>query len=282
MFRWNMPQFVSVVQGQTAICNLRRLLGNALPRLHLELGGGLTKANCTKIRLKLNDKTIFEVSGSDLDLMEKYDAHPGAAAYLTLAFDAIRARDIVSQHASTLDLSNPNATTLYLEVDLNPAAGAGITLSAFADVMPSLKGSNSPLAAYANLSRVLLFTPVPITNAAAELPINFSLGSHVGAQLRRIWLFHTGQLTDVRLKKGSVDHFDKTITARLNYTSDRAGHDPQANVYVMDFIEDDNLSESRSSVNPDGTPADWQILVSTAAAESLRVYVDAIAPPLAI
>lgn len=261
--------FENVAANARAVLKSSRVLGNTVEAVHLKLGGTLTKALITLIRVKLNQKTIWEITGSELDSYNAYLGMPQDASHLSLYFGEPRARTVQGQLLGAIDTSL-GVRDFTLEVDLG--AGAGHTLQAWAEISPpKLLGP----AENALIRGLLLSTLTP--NSAADHTLHINTGNAAGALIKRLAVFHAN-LTKFRVKRDGVDIFEDVDIALNSFIQNNTGHDPQAGLYVADFIHDDNQSRAITTRRPDGTEVNHQFIFSTSAADTMRVLADVYAP----
>lgn len=102
-----------------------------LNRIQLKLGGtAFTKDMITRIRLKLGTKPVYEITGSNLDKINKYKAIHDTAKFLTIDFNEAGAPDIVGKELGGYDMSKL-ADDMYLEIDVAGATAPTLKAKAF-------------------------------------------------------------------------------------------------------------------------------------------------------
>jgi Viral coat protein P2 N-terminal domain len=264
-----MEPFENVGPNARAVLKSSRVLGNTVEAIHLKLGGSLTKALITLIRVKLNQKTIWEVTGAQLDAMNLYLGMPASTTHLSLYFVEPRARTIQGQLLGAIDTSL-GIRDFTIECDLG--AGATHSLQAWAEIAPpKLLGDREN----ALIRGLLLSTLTP--NSAADHTLHVNVGNAAGALIKRLNTFHAN-LTRFRVKRDGVDIFEDVDDPLNDFYQDNTGHDPQAGLYVADFIHDDNQSKAITTRRPDGTEVNHQFIFTTSAGDTLRVIADVYAP----
>ena len=132
MFKLKLPPFENVVASQTAVLP-RMHRGNMYAGIGLVLGGGNTQANMSAIRLLVNGKIAWNISGAHLDTINNYDRLKDTATYLTMWFADPTLQNPVESQLGALDTSR-GVEELGMEVDLG--AGVAPTLSAFYWALP--------------------------------------------------------------------------------------------------------------------------------------------------
>lgn len=267
--------FPNVPTTGTAVLDTQRVLGNTVEQIILKLGGTtFTKSLITKLRVRLNQKVIWEVSGSDLDKMQLYNAHPASANYLSIMFTEPRGRTVLSQLAGAIDTSF-GISSFVIEVDI--AGATAPTLEAWAIVSAPQARLGAEFAAIAPLIRAMLPTQIVISSAVTDLAYAVNAGSGAGALLKRLYLHHAN-LTNFRVKRDGVEIFESVAPALNSFYQDEYGHDPQSGLYVADFIHDDNLSNALPTLRPNGGVATHQFLFTTSASDTIRGISDVLAP----
>ncbi len=237
------------------ILKTTRVYPNTLEYVVIRLGGGVapTKAQLTRIVVKLgsSSKPIWDITGAQLNTLNLYEGRPNTATVLILPFSNPRARTVESQMIPALDLGQVGVREFIVEIDV----GGGTTpfLDAWAEVAPpKLFGvdKNGQPAAENLLFRALLRTPINIPSATTRTPINPATAAAGGALLRRLQMFD-GTITAFELKRDGQAYFEETPLAVNNAVLDELGHDPQANLYTFDAIDDDNESKALAQVRND-------------------------------
>lgn len=242
--------FRNVSAAGTAYLQTTRIFPNTLEYIAIQLGGTVapTKAQLTRIVVKLGSSTkpIWDITGAQLNTLNLYEGRPSTATVLILPFANPRARTIESQMIPALDMGAIGIRELSLEVTI--AGGTDPTLAAWAQVSPpKLFGDG---AAENQLFRALLTTPLTFTGALNRFPQNIATAAQGGALLRRIHFFGA-EVTSYELRRDGNAYHEDIPLAVNNAILDELGHDPQANVYTFDAIEDDNESKALAQVRND-------------------------------
>lgn len=267
--------FENVSAAGTALLKTTRLWPNTLESIVLLLGGGPapTKAQISRIVVRFGAKPVWDVTGSQLNSINLYEGRPSAATVLTLNFSEPRARSIESQFIGAPDFSVIGQREVTLEVTL--AGGVAPTLEAWAEVAPPKLLSPT----YNALFRALLRTPLAPSAAVVEQPQQINYGQAGGSLLRRMHFF-SALVTQVKVKRDGLDYFEAVPVAVNNAILDELGHDPQANVYTLDFVPDDNQSKALTTIRNDqqgGSLVPQQILLTTSGAGAFDVIADVFA-----
>lgn len=227
-----------------------RIFPNTLEAIILQLGGTVapTKAQLDRIQVKLGSSTkpIWDISGSQLNSLNLYEGRPNTATVLVLPFSNPRARTVESQMLGALDMGAVGIRELTLEVVVS--GGTAPTITAWAEIAPpKLFGPGAP---ENQLFRALLTTPLTFTGALSRFPQTIATAAQGGALLRRLHFF-AAEVTSYELRRDGVAYFEDTALAVNNAYLDELGHDPQANIYTFDAIDDDNESKALAQVRAD-------------------------------
>lgn len=215
----------------------RITIGKTLNNLQLQLGGtSLTKAMISMFRLKANAKTIFEGTGDQIDKINAYRGLTTNAAFLDIAFEDLSGLDQLDRFIGALDTSNGIAD-LTTEVDI--AGATSPTLSARLHEAAPQRGSDGNASPFAGLMCKQLRYGWAVA-AAGQLPQNFPFGAKSGAIIKRVHVFHGGNMTGATVKEDGLIIYEST-KAQNEYEQIRNKRVPQTNVYTIDFILDGNI-----------------------------------------
>lgn len=247
MFNQRLPDFQPVVAGQTAMLKIPRY-ALTLNRLVLRLGGTtFTKALISKIEIKLGSRTVYLsdtvgslAGGTILDMMNKYRGIFDQATNLTIDFTERDFMTIAAREIGGYDMSKLG-DDLYLNVTI--AAGASApTLYAIAMFTPP-QGKDIETD---QLVQKLVYVPYSFANGGRYL-VNFD---PKGALIKRIYATFTGtdgsataeqNLSKFEVKKNnSVVH--ELASTDNKFFQKEFGKVPQAQMHVVDFCTDNNLS----------------------------------------
>lgn len=216
----------------------RITVGKTLNGIQLQLGGTtFTKAMLTMFRLKANAKTIFEGSGTQIDLINAYRGNASNAAFLDVAFEDLSGLDQLDRMIGALDTS-VGIADLTTEADIAGATAPTLGIRLL-EAAPQRQSDGSP-SPFAGLICKQLRYGFAVA-AAGELPLNFPFGPKSGAVIKRAHFFNTGGLmTGIVVKEdGLIIH--ESTKAQNEYNQTRNGRVPQANMYTVDFILDGNV-----------------------------------------
>lgn len=265
--------FQNVLATGRAVLSSKLVLGNVIERVYLVLGGGaFTKAMITAIRVRLNGKVVFgDVSGTNLDLVQRYTLLNNTAGFLTIDFTEPVARSIQGQLMGAYNTNAAGVTDFTLEVDI--AGATTPTLDAWVQLRnPASMVGPAWDPKLAPVLRALIPTTIPVT-AAGEIQADVNYGSGGSSLIKRLYIIST-VLTSFRIKRDSLDIFE-TVAPTLNtYMELDYGRVAQANMYVWDPLEDGNQSDAYPTRRPDGTPSNYQFLFTASGAGSHLVLAD--------
>lgn len=262
IIRYGLP-FSNVVATGTATNQVTP--GRTLETLQLKLGGTFTKAMITLFRMKANGKTIIETTGSDLDKINAYRGEASNAAFLNIPFSDFSLRDEVDIQVGAFDtsLGIANITT---EVTITGATAPVLTPILVESAQQ--KGPNGQVSAIAPLLAKLLRYPFSIATGGT-LPVTVPFGPQNGAIIKRLHVFHGGNMTGATVKQdGLVVH--ESLAAENQYMQQRHGRVPQTNVYTIDFTMDGFTKKALDT--RDARSLEW--LFTFSAADVGTVYVE--------
>lgn len=271
--------FRNVSAAGVASLQTTRLFPNTLEYIAVRLGGGTppTKVQLTRIQVKLGQSTkpIWDITGAQLNAINLYEGRPNTATVLVLPWANPRARTVESQMIGALDMGAIGVRELLLEITI--AGGVTPALDAWAEVSPpKLFGEG---ASENQLFRAILTTPLTFTAALVRFPQNISTAAAGGALLRRIHFFGV-EVISYELRRDGVPYHEDIPVAVNNAILDELGHDPQANTYTFDAIEDDNESKALAQVRVDQgglSLIPQQHLVTSSAASTVPTIADVFA-----
>lgn len=267
MFKLKLPPLENVVASQTAV--LPRLpRGNMYDALIFELGGGNTQANMSAIRLLVNGKIVWNITGTDLDLISNYDRYRDTATFLMIAFADFAADGQVQSQIGSFDTSQ-GVEEFGIEVDLG--AGVAPTLKAQALVSPpSAKGDR-----FARAFKSVLKT-VHAPAAAGQFNLPVALGSRAGGFLRRVF-FHHANMTSLAVKRDGVNLQDDLTLAEIAYANELSRRTAQAGQIVFDPISAGALDDMVPTLRSDGNAANFEFLATVSGAGTVTAYSEMIA-----
>jgi len=267
--------FENVAPTGVAVLNTDRLWPYTCEYLQLTLGGGaFTKAMLTNLKIRFGTKVVWDLSGAQLNSLNLFEVRPQAVTVLTIPFYNVRARDISQMYVGAPDFAALGVRRVTVEATITGATTP--TLTARASVVPP-----GLLAAGANrLFRALLRTPLSPAAAVQQQPQMINYGQAGGALLRKLHFF-SALVTSISIKRDGLDYFEDVPLAENNAQLDEQGWDPQANIYSVNFIPEDNELKALTSIRDDGAGGSLvpqQILMTTSGAGAFDVISDVLIP----
>lgn len=265
-----LPPFLNVVNSGVATLQIPRY-SNTLTRLVLALAGtAFTKAMITDIKVKIGARTVYNVTGTRLDAINKYKGIFDDANFLTLDFTERDAPSIDGKEIGGFDMT---AWQDNLNVEVTIAGATAPQLSGYM-VLTAPQGQGA-----GEIIHKLMYFPAS-TNVAGKFPINFAAR---GALIKRVHVFYTGadwtSTTDgnvnrMEVKKNGLVVFESTSrVARFMQQEQRKV--PQAKHFCVDFVFDNNQSGALKT--SDAASLEFNAFLT--AADGLDVYVECLDLP---
>lgn len=261
--RYGLP-FANVVAAGTATNNITP--GRTLETFRLKLGGtALTKAMLTAIKLKANGKTVIDTNGSDLDKMNAYRGIATDAAFLDIPFADFSMLSELDRMVGAFDTSLGIAN---ITSEITIAGATAPTLTPILSESAVQKDHTGAAAPYAPIMSKLLKYPFNIASGG-RLPMTVPFGPQSGAIIKRVHVFHGGNMTGATVKEdGLVVH--ESVAAEIQYQQKDHGRVPQANVYTIDFCLDGSVKKALDTRND--RSLEW--LFDFSAADNGTMYVE--------
>lgn len=261
--RYGLP-YSNVVATGTATNQITP--GKTLENLKLKLGGTtFTKAMVTQIKVKANGKTIIEGSGTELDKLNAYRGETTNAAYLDLSFADYSLNNEFDRMVTAFDtsLGIQNITT-----EVTIAGATAPTLAPIVVESGSQKAKGGEYAAFAPLLAKVLKYPYNIASGG-RLPITVPFGPQNGAIIKRVHVFHGGNMTGATVKQDGLT-IHESIKAENEQEQVRQKRVPQTNVYTIDFCLDGDIRKAMDT--RDARSLEW--LFDFSAADTGTVFVE--------
>lgn len=265
--RYGLP-FSNVVPTGTATNQVTP--GRTLENLRLKLGGTtLTKAMLTSIKIKANGKVIMEGNGSDIDKMNAYRGTATAAAFIDLQFADYSLNNEFDRMVGAFDTS---AGISNITTEITIAGATAPVLTPLLIESATQKDRAGVAAPYAPLISKLLRYPFSQATGG-RLPVNVPFGPQSGSIIKRLHVFHTGNLTGATVKEdGLVVH--ESVKDENEHEQKQQGRVPQANVYTLDFCVDGAIGKALDTRS--ARSLEW--LFDFSAADNGTVYVEYLDP----
>lgn len=273
MAKVQLEPFQNVTAAGTALMTTTRIWPNTLEYVVITLGGGTppTKAQISRILVRLGSKPIWDVTGSEIASICLYENRTATATILILPFANFDARNVAEQYLGAVDFGAVGVRDMTFEITL--AGGVTPTLSALAEVAPPKvldPASNV-------LFRALLRNPIAPAAAATFLPLLLNYGQAGGALLRRLWFF-SALVTALEIKRDGLDIYEQIPLATNNAILQELQSFPQANIFTYDLVEDRIESKSLTTIRKDAkgnvSLIPQQILASLSAGGAFDVVAD--------
>lgn len=266
--------FNNVVATGRAVLSSKLVLGNVVERIILQLGGTtFTKAMITAIRVRLNGKVVFgDVSGTVLDLIQRYCILVNDAARLTIDFTEPVARSIQGQLMGAVDTVASGVTDFTIEVDISGATAPTLSALAVLRAPSALEPGRGFDPAVRPLIRALIPTTIPVT-AAGEIQADVNYGSRGDSLIKRVFIY-SSILTSFRVKRDSLDIFEGLTKAQADFIAQEYGRQNQTNLMVWDPLVDGNQSDAVPTRRGDGAQSNFQFLFTGSGAGSHSVFSD--------
>lgn len=237
-------------------------------RFRFTLGGGATAAMIAAIRGKINGRIFYEQAGgaADVNLYQVFKGIYTEAAFVDLDFTEPNARNGAAEQLVAA-LPGQMMQDLRFELDLT-AAFVG-TISADAQYRPPT--------ANAYVTKHLSAAQSFAAQGSDGAPNIFYMPTGLsGGKIKRIYVHELsgGNVTNVQIRLGNAVPFEAT-RAQIEHDQKRNKLVPQAGLFVLDFVEDGNLT----GLFDTGGIANAELRLSTSAANSnFRVVYEFIDP----
>ena len=264
-----MLPFNNVQAAGLATCDLSNLLGFTVERLILALSGtSLTKAMLTGIQIKANGKIIYDSSGANLDARNQYRGITANAGFLTIDFAEIRSKTEIGQNIGCMD-TTAGIANLKLEISI---AGATLpALAGFAEVSPPQTDS-AQAQTRALIAKVHKATITIGAGGTFSIPVPHLSPADGGSLFKRIAIF-SANMTGLVIKKNGIVVQDQTAAVN-NFNEGEYRKVPQAALYVVDFIVDDNQSQVFNTRNAQV----MEVLGTFSAGETITIESEVLEP----
>lgn len=265
--RYGLP-FSNVVATGTATNQVTP--GRTLETLRLKLGGtALTKAMLSAIKIKANGKVIVEATGTQLDKINTYRGEAADAAFLDVAFADHKMTSELDRMVGAFDTSQGIAN-ITSEVQITGATAPILTPILIESAQQ--KDRQGGAAPFAALIAKTLSYPFSIATGG-KLPITVPFGPQSGSIIKRMHVFHGGNMTGATVKQdGLIVH--ESLKLENEFEQKKFGRVPQANVYTLDFCVDGNIAKALDT--RDARSLEW--LFDFSAADNGTVLVEYLDP----
>lgn len=264
--RYGLP-FSNVVANGQATNNITP--GRTLENFRLKLGGtALTKAMIALFKLKANGKTVIEGTGTQIDKVNAYRGEATNAAFLDIQFADYTMLGELDRMVGAFDtsLGIGNITTELTIAGATAPQVTPILIESANQRNPD--GSTQGVAPY--MSKLLSY-PFNVATGG-KLPLTVPFGPQNGAIIKRMHVFHGGNMTGATVKQDSIV-VHESIKVENEFDQVKAGRVPQANCYTIDFVLDGNVKKALDT--RDAKSLEWLFDFSAADAGTVLVeYLD--------
>lgn len=256
MFYDDMIDLQNVGPGKVAI--LKISYNATIDKVHFILGGGLVKADITRIEGKANGVTFYVDDAASLKKRDDYMGSFSDTAYCTLDFTEPKTRGgAPAQYLSSIPRNKLQSLTF--EVTIAAGANAASTLKAKAEY----RGPTENMFILRRKDLNVALTIAGDNDLVLPSDIN-------GGLIKRIWLHSAGGfVTAAELRANGVPRI-RTTKSDLEYSQKRNTLTPQTNVLVLDFVADGNLMGMFDTQSV----TEAFLRLTTSAADTLKVYID--------
>lgn len=265
--RYGLP-FANVVNNGQATNMV--VPGKTLENMRLKLGGtSLLKSMIERLKIKANGKVIIEGSGTQIDKVNAYRGEATNAAFLDIQFADYTMLGEVDRMIGAFD-TGLGISTITSEVKIVGATAP--TLDPILIESANQKQRDGSSAGFAPFISKLLAYPYSVATGG-KLPLTVPFGPQNGAVIKRLHVFHTGNLKGVTVKLDSLP-VHESIKVENEFDQVKAGRVPQANCYTVDFVLDGNVSKALDT--RDAKSLEW--LLDFSGADSGEVLVEYLDP----
>ncbi|MGL5181193.1 major capsid protein P2 [Herbaspirillum huttiense] len=240
-----LQQPVNVAPGSIATLTIPTGGQLTLTGIMLTLTGTtFTKANINGIKVKIGPRLIWDVSMAQLNAINNYKGNADNPGFIQLDF-AERDQDLFpNKEIGGIDLFQAMSIgNVIVEISI-----AGTAVAPKIDA----KGFFEPTQGNPVVLKYLNYPASSAVAGKVTLPLNFR-----GALIKRVWSFYAGtswtagangNVNRMEVKKNGQVIFDQTcLEARFVQVSFKKT--PQANLYVTDFIVDNNAGAQVTTIS---------------------------------
>jgi hypothetical protein len=259
----------NVVENVAAngVATIKFPLGVTYERVLLQLGGGsFTKSMITDIQFKINGKMFWRCTGSRVDLMNSFKALTAAATMLVIDFTEQDMKEIIGTLGGTI-AATKEAGVQSFTAEITIAGATTPSLTVWAQV--SEPSANPVVTKLVHINEV-------ISGAQRKL-ISVPWGYAAGGLLKRIWVFHTGLVTSLEVRRNNVMLHEDLPNAVNNHIQTEKRRVTQTNLQVFDPIitnmGSDLVATKGAASGPEAVNS-FDVFVTTSAADTLNIYVE--------
>lgn len=280
MLPTRLPDFVGVAAGGTATLKLPKN-AQTVGKLQLVLGGTtFTKAHIADIKVKIGPRVVWNAqtqganaAGTHLDRINSYRGLYSDAYHLEIDFSEPWFKTVGACEIGGVDMTK-FAEDVFIEVQILGTAVAP-TMYAILFFVPPQGSADDPL----QLVQKLVAVPWAAT-AAGRFTIPFEPR---GSLIKRAYVMFNGtagtavadgNISKIEVKKNGLTMYDPNDREN-RFAQQCWKRVPQANMYVVDFTMDNNLSGTL----PTADAASLEFIMSLTAADQGIAYFEVLDPP---
>lgn len=234
-------------------------------------GTTFTKAMLPGIRGNINGKGMTDITGTHLDVVNRYKGMVAAAAYLSINFAERKARTINGEQMGSVDTS-VGVDTFDWEFDIGAATAP--KLEAYALISPPkpvmINGQPNP---YKRMFSAVLKKTHPLTGAAPHA-VTIPMGSRLGGFIKRVHWNHTGNVTHIEARRDNEFLQQGGDVALVSFIQGEINRVSVANHECFDPCFTDNQSDAVPTLRRDGSPASFEFTVTTSATDTVVSYTE--------
>lgn len=255
----------------------RKVLGNVIERVILELGGTFTKAMLSNLVVRLNGKVVMgPISGAQLDIQNRYLTLVNDAARLPIDFTELVSRSIQGQLMGAIDTDASGVTDFTIEGTITGAIAPTLVVYGQLRAPSSISAERGFDPRTRGLIRAVIPTSVN-DSAAGQFPHDLNYGSRGNSLIKRLFL-HSTVLTNFQVKRDSLDIFEDVSAALAEFIVEENGRQWQTGMYVWDPLQDGNQPDAIPTrvVTPNGQAreANFEWLFRVSGAGTTTVFSD--------
>lgn len=266
--RYGLP-FSNVVNNGQATANITP--GRTLENYRLRLAGtAMTKAMVAMFKLKANGKVIVEGTGTQIDKVNAYRGEATNAAFLDIQFADYTMLGEIDRMVGAFD-TGTGISNITAELTIAGATAPTVT-PILVESANQKSAATGQAAGFAPIISKLLSYPFAVSTGG-KLPLTVPFGPQNGAIIKRMHVFHTGNMTGATVKQDAIV-VHESVKAENEFDQIKAGRVPQANCYTIDFCLDGNVAKAMDT--RDAKSLEW--LFDFSAADNGTVLVEYLDP----
>ncbi|WP_299203313.1 major capsid protein P2 [uncultured Amphritea sp.] len=262
------PPFNNVVAGSTAIIS-RLDQGETCDALVLRLQGGTAPgftvaAHIDLIKVRLGNKTIAELTGAEIEKINKEKNRNTSDSLLVLHFSDPQARTIVGQQIGAIDTS-VGYSSFSIEVKINAAAVDPVLDCWMLKSPPKMRDDQGYHLLFRSYLRGEQTYP-----AAKTYALDVPLGSDEGVLLHSMHLIgENDTCTQIDVKRDGLDIQDEGDRTVMEFIYGEDRMTKQAGMFTYAPAFDGNQSKNLKTLRDNGKPAAFKFLGTFSGADNV-------------